>query len=42
MTSLRASFQVSWDWQLESTVVFKAVAYLDHYLMHHNVPELGG
>ena len=32
--------QVSWDWQLESTTVFKAVSYLDNYLMHHNIAEL--
>ncbi|KAK9806713.1 hypothetical protein WJX72_000302 [[Myrmecia] bisecta] len=24
--------EVSWDWNLESTIVFKAVSYLDHYL----------
>ncbi|CAL8462949.1 g2483 [Coccomyxa elongata] len=34
--------EVSWDWQLESTIVFKAAAYLDHYLMNHSVSELGG
>ena len=24
--------QVSWDWNLDSTIVFKAVNYLDHFL----------
>lgn len=32
--------QVSFDWQLDSSVVFKAVAYLDHYLSQHAVVEL--
>ena len=39
--ALRASFQVSWDWRLESTIVFRAVSYLDNYLMQHNIAELG-
>lgn len=32
--------QVSFDWELESTTVFKAVAYLDHYLERHAVEQL--
>ncbi|CAK0784974.1 hypothetical protein CVIRNUC_008179 [Coccomyxa viridis] len=32
--------EVSWDWQLESTIVFKAIAYLDNYLSCHDVAEL--
>ena len=32
--------QVSFDWALESTTVFKAVAYLDHYLSAHAVEQL--
>ncbi|KAI3438015.1 hypothetical protein D9Q98_000458 [Chlorella vulgaris] len=32
--------EVSFDWQLDSSVVFKAVAYLDHYLSQHAVVEL--
>ena len=33
--------QVSFDWQLESTILFKAVAYLDHYLSTLAVEQLG-
>ena len=33
--------QVSWDWQLESTVVYRGTQYLDHYLSAHSVPALG-
>ncbi len=37
----RATFvQVSWDWQLESTILFKAVSYLDRYLSQHTVEVL--
>ncbi|CAL5228946.1 g12177 [Coccomyxa viridis] len=32
--------EVSWDWQLESTIVFKAISYLDNYLSKHDVAEL--
>lgn len=32
--------QVSFDWNLESAVVFKAVAYLDHYLALNAVAAL--
>lgn len=32
--------QVSWDWQLENTVVFRGTQYLDHYLAAHAVPAL--
>jgi hypothetical protein len=32
--------QVSWDWQLESTVVYRGTQYLDHYLATHAVPAL--
>lgn len=32
--------QVSWDWQLESTVVYRGTQYLDHYLATHPVPAL--
>ncbi|KAL4452109.1 hypothetical protein ABPG75_007771 [Micractinium tetrahymenae] len=32
--------EVSFDWDLDSTVVFKAVAYLDHYLSTHAVEQL--
>ncbi|KAL4437486.1 hypothetical protein ABPG77_003467 [Micractinium sp. CCAP 211/92] len=32
--------EVSFDWELDSTVVFKAVAYLDHYLSTHEVEQL--
>ena len=30
---------MSWDWQLESTIVFKAIAYLDNYLSQHDVAD---
>jgi hypothetical protein len=33
--------QVSWDWQLESTVVYRGAQYLDNYLAVHAVPALG-
>ena len=33
--------QVSWDWNLDSAVVHKAVAYLDFYLSQTNVEALG-
>lgn len=33
-------FQVAWEWNLESTTVFKAVNYLDHYLGTHHVDAL--
>ena len=33
--------QVAEDWHLDSTVVFKAISYLDHYLSHVDVKELG-
>lgn len=39
-TSLPLPLQVSFDWELDSTVVFKAVAYLDHYLSTHEVEQL--
>lgn len=32
--------QVSWDWSLDSTIVFKAVNYLDHYLSTRPVEVL--
>ena len=35
-----ACLQVSWDWDLESTMVFKAVSYLDHYLSRRPVDAL--
>lgn len=31
---------MSWDWQLESTVVYRGTQYLDHYLATHPVPAL--
>ena len=34
------ALQVSWDWQLESTVVYRGAQYLDHYLAAHPVPAL--
>lgn len=37
---LAPTVQVSWDWQLESTILFKAVNYLDHYLSQHAVTPL--
>ena len=37
---LMPPLQVSFDWELESTIVFKAVAYLDHYLGEHAVEQL--
>lgn len=36
----RQPMQVSWDWQLESTILFKAVGYLDQYLSQHTVDVL--
>lgn len=36
----RQLVQVSWDWQLESTILFKAVSYLDQYLSQHTVDVL--
>lgn len=39
-TSLPLLPQVSFDWDLDSTVVFKAVAYLDHYLSTQEVEQL--
>lgn len=32
--------QVAEDWHLDSTVVFKAISYLDHYLSHVSVEVL--
>lgn len=32
---------MSWDWQLESTVVYRGAQYLDNYLGVHAVPALG-
>jgi hypothetical protein len=32
--------QVAWDWQLESTVVYRGAQYLDHYLSAIMVPAL--
>ncbi|KAK9863919.1 hypothetical protein WJX84_000139 [Apatococcus fuscideae] len=32
--------EVSWDWNLESTIVFKAVSYLDHFLSNIGVKNL--
>lgn len=29
--------QVSWDWRLDSSVLFTAVCYLDYYLQHRLV-----
>lgn len=29
--------EVSWEWQLESTIIFKAVNYLDWYLSQHTI-----
>lgn len=31
---------MSWDWQLESTVVYRGAQYLDQYLSTHAVPAL--
>ena len=35
------NFKVSWDWSCESTVIYRAVAYLDMYMASVGVPELG-
>ncbi|PSC71048.1 chitin deacetylase-like isoform e [Micractinium conductrix] len=32
--------EVSFDWELDSTIVFKAVSYLDHYLAQQAVEQL--
>jgi hypothetical protein len=40
ITSSPLALQVSFDWQLDSTIVFKAVAYLDNYLSQHVVEQL--
>ncbi|WIA08132.1 hypothetical protein OEZ85_007588 [Tetradesmus obliquus] len=32
--------EVAWDWQLESTVVYRGAQYLDHYLASYPVPAL--
>lgn len=41
VSSFGATFlQVSWDWQLESTILFKAVSYLDQYMSQHTVEVL--
>ena len=39
-SSTMCGLQVSWDWCLESTVVFKAVSYLDHFLACNTMPLL--
>lgn len=31
---------MAWDWQLESTVVYRGAQYLDHYLATYPVPAL--
>lgn len=31
---------MAWDWQLESTVVYRGAQYLDHYLAAYPVPAL--
>lgn len=33
--------QVSWDWSCESTVIYRAVSYLDTYMASVGVAELG-
>lgn len=33
--------QVSWDWSCESTVIYRAVSYLDTYMASVGVQELG-
>jgi hypothetical protein len=33
--------QVSWDWACESTVLYRAVAYLDAHVAGAGVPHLG-
>ena len=36
----RRWMQVSWDWRLDSTVLFKAISYLDNYLQQRQIPVL--
>ena len=40
LDSVRVNVQVAEDWHLDSTVVFKAISYLDHYLSHVSVEVL--
>ena len=32
--------QVSWDWRLDTTVLHRAVSYLDHYIQKHDIQPL--
>lgn len=37
----KIDLQVSWDWSCESTVIYRAVSYLDTYMASVGVAELG-
>ena len=39
--STNSLLQVSWDWSCESTVIYRAVSYLDTYMASVGVAELG-